>query len=321
MSEKILKHKIGATTKEMTLTMINVNHDPIPFNDIEDIEIDSIDYLDKSINLFHEIRNEIEKTGNSKKNVDDILVPFWFSPNGSSKLFGSRKPFKGNTRTQELYDSMNIYSSRQLFARWLSSDICAALDSKIRYDSLGIDDPEPLIGGGYENSHVEYCKKRGICIEVGRKSNEICRYMTSYKMENGKNNIIFICGDKDFIGGSVDIFNKINIYSKSIQSYQKNDIRKGINLEPVSINNAVLFSDNDIDAFKKNMTLSIVRLLSGACILHDYLCLIRDYYGVNKLINTSVNSEYTGIDINEIIEDYSKVKKYSVTARALSAIA
>lgn len=323
MSDKLLKQRVGTSYKNMAITMFNVNHDTIPFKDIDPIPGYAIDHLDKSIRLFNEIENTIMSTGTRQGNVDNVLVPFWYSPNGSRPLFGSQKPFMGSPKAQELFKGLNIYSSEQMLARWSSSDICAALDSKLRYDEFGTQEPETLIGGGYESNHVDYCVSRGACIEVGQQTKEVCRYMTSYEMATGKTHVIFICGDNDFVNGSTSIFNKVNMYAEALSAHQTNDLRKGIDLAIENINTGTLAKDEaDLNhVIKLNSSLAIVRLLSGACMLHDYLCLLKKYCGVNNLLSTRVDGNYNSVNINDVIDDFAKVKKYTVTARALSAIA
>lgn len=324
----LLKRKIGSSHKEMDITMFNINSNPIHHDDCPSYPTTHIEYLDTSMEFFGKLRKQLRMT--PEENRDSVVVPFWLSPNGSRMLFGSTKLFNGDTYSEKEYKNMHLYTTNQILARWSSSDICASLDSKLFYDELGTNPPETLIGGGYHDENIQYCKSRGIFIETGNKTQEICRYMATYKMKNGKNNVVFICGDRDFVGGSIDIFKAVNIASESLMAYNDNTLRKGINLSLGSINNTIknpynetfkISPEADHNFMHVYLSTQISLLLSGACMLHDYLCILRDFFGVESLIETSIGRVYNKIDINDIIDDYAKVKKYTVVARSLSAIA
>ncbi len=320
-SEEILKSFFGKTVKDLRVSMINVNEH---FNEgVEDCSMPSTTkFLDLCVKFYPTLlKNYREDTAKVKGDAniiaDRIFMPCWFSPS-SSKKKQHPKDFEGDHESDKLCKEFGLYATHQIFAMLDNPTLCAALASKLKFDSLGIKSPELIVSeDGFTAKEVGYVIERGACNAVGVKTADACRYVAMYQCGN-KAGVSLICGSPSFLSGSIDIFKSVFSHVDILKSIQKNKKRNGIDLEEVSIG----FVAKEKTDQTKASSVAIARLLGGAIYTHDHLCVLKNIYGVKKLISIDKSSrtEMSKVDIDKVIEEYARIKKYYYSAKALNAI-
>jgi hypothetical protein len=319
-AEQIVQNCIGQPCKNIRLSMVNINSLPTEGSNEKSQPMCS-QFVDQASKFFPSIvKNFAEEKSKKGENHLDVaerfFVPFWLSPS-SVKMRQHPLDFGGDHTSEKLYKSLGMYGTHQMFPVWNNTNLCPALASKKKFDSVGIAAPKLLIPEeGYGAKEVEFCVERGICNTVGVTTSDYCRWVASYKAAGNKYNVALICGDIDFVGGSGAIFKRMFSHIEMLKENQENKRFNGITLPDVSIN----FSSEENDAKANGVAVS--RLLGGSILLHDYLCVLRDVFGVKKLVEFDVASKegIKSVSITSVIDDYAKVKKYLTLAKALKLI-
>jgi hypothetical protein len=320
-AEQIVQNCIGQPCKNIRVSMVNINSLPMEGNS-EKSQPSCKHFVDYSSKLFPSIVKNFADECSKKKNeakldvAERFFVPFWFSPS-SVKMRQHPLDFGGDHTSEVLYKNLGMYGTHQMFPIWNNVNLCPALASKKKFDSVGVNNAKLLIPEeGYGAKEVEYCVERGICNKVGATTTDYCRWVATYKSNNGKYNVSLLCGDMDFIGGSGAIFKSLFSHVDILKQAQENKRFNGITLPDVSVNHVV---ENDAT---KSSGIAAARLLGGAVMMHDYLCVLRDIFGVKKLVEFDVanKDEIKSVSISTVIDDYAKVKKYYVLNTALKLI-
>lgn len=325
-SEDTIKALFGDVAKNINIGMINVNSYPSEgtndtrFPNCSAFLKASADYVPRLLENFNDEKEKFKET-DPLVIADKIFTPIWFSPS-SMKSRTHPIPFDGDHRTEKKVASIGTYSSKQVFVNYENTGLCAALASKVKYSSKEGSKPELLVleDSGYGAKEVDYCYERGICNTVGIKTSDYCRYLTKYKNSDGKTVVSLICGDYDFVSGPVSIFKNIFTHVETIKAHQRNKKRNGLDLADKSISFGVKKNETGDPIDTASVALS--RLIGGSIITHDYLCVLRDIFKVKKLMafDTEGANKVVPINIQSVIDDYSRIKKYYAMVNALKMI-
>lgn len=327
-AEDVVNGFIGQTAKTLKLTVINVNSDPTEGSKNDKKGGNCIEFIDNCLKFFPEIQKNINKEADTRQSrADKVLaekfhVPFLFSPS-SFKMLRNPIDFGGDHTSEALYTQLGMYATHQLIPVWSNTNLCPLFASKRMFDFTQVKQPKVLIPEeGFGAREIEYSIERGVCNSVGVKSADSCRYIASHKIEGGKQNVVMICGDHSFLGGQSTIFKRLFESIEAIRKHQHGNKFNGISLSDVSVHST---DDDDSDVSKRVInanSIAIARLLGGSIITHDYLMILRDIYGVKKLMSFDVSSkeERSAISIDVVIRDFAIVKKYALMSRALKTI-
>lgn len=312
-AEQVMLDTIGDKAGNISINMINVNSSSLQGTD--DTNISCIKFINACDNYHTELMKVYrEDSKKGKQDFDKYFVPMWFSPS-SFKSLTHPIAFGGNVTVEKSAKELNLYASHQILPVWDNSNICSVLASKICFDSMGVDAPTTFgpLDEGYGTKETEYCKNRGLFLENGVKSKDSIRFIASYKTSSNKSVISLICGSHNFLRGSSDIFKSLKEYSDFLKVNQENKKRQGIDLADVSISKK---TDGE------NYSIAFSRLIGGAIYTHDYLCILKNIYGVKSImsIDNTLKIKTKKIKIDEVITDLAQVKKYYALNKALNFI-
>jgi hypothetical protein len=321
-ADEIIKGLFGDSISNISINMININSSSK--EGTNDGKFPSCNDFIKACNEYHlslltKLNSEKEKSKETDplEFADKLFTPIWLSPS-SMKSRTHPLDFDGNHVTEKATQKIGTYSTKQVVVNYDASDICAALASKIKFYSEEGKKPELLVPEeGYTVKQVDRSIERGMCNSVGLKTTDFIRYITRYKRGDGKTVVSLICGDYQFLSGSLDIFKRMFTLVDVIKSSQRNKKRNGVDLSDKNISIAAK-EDDVYDA----ASVSFARLMGGAIFLHDHLCVLRDIYGVKKLLafDTSSEKKSNPIPIQTVIDDYSRIKKYYTLLNSLKMI-
>lgn len=318
IAETNIKNFIGdqnISYKNIKLTMFNVN---IVNNSDEPPKKSPKcqQFIDNCVDYYPKI---MEKYKKSKDDISKFLVPFWFSPS-SQKMLSHPKSFDGDHTSEEVTLSLGCYSTEQIFAiHWDNSHLCAVLGNKNKYSSKELDKNVPLVEDGYTITEVENCINRGIMNTSSVNENEYCRYVIPYLTQNKKTlGLTMICGDHNFLSGASDILLKIKKSVDVLYNADKGEQpqrRKGVSL-------------NDVQISKKPESTSdyhsqiIARLLGSSILIHDHLTVLKAVHGVKKVLtfDASGKNKISNTDIDMLISEYARIKKYWSVCKQLNFI-
>jgi hypothetical protein len=321
-SEEVICGFLGKSVNDLRISMINVNTD-VHYG-VEEGSMSSTKKFLQQVAEFHpnlmkSYRDEVKALPNAKKAIaDKIFMPLWFDISASKKK-SHPKDFDGHFSSGKECSALGLYATHQVFPVFDNATCCAALGSKLKYTSIQSGHPELLISeDGFSSEEASRVIDRGGCHTVGIKTNEYCRYLTTYQCDDKKTGVSLICGTHSFLGGSIDIFRELFTNIDILKSHQKNKKRNGIDIEEV----AVFSSEKNLDTQGKIKSVAIARILGGAIYVHDHLCMLKSVYNVKKLISidSSNDQEHQTVSIDSVINDFARIKKYYVMAKALNAI-
>lgn len=272
-----------------------------------------LNYFKKTLGLFELIHN-------NTKDSHEKIPPLWYTTNSFKEIMMPVN-FDGPTEVSKyLYQSTDsfFYASHQIIRRWDSAIICAILGSKKPWRSKqNSKKNETLIDSSLSSaSDVEYLKSRGAISEFGNNSSEYVRWIVPYKTATGQNAFIFISGDMIFLNGSVDLIPQF----KSLISYKLKK-QDNTNSAVELIDNTDIFTDPTGLELIGN-EISTIRLISASVVVHDYLCYLKNKEGIEDVIEVDYASDqkFKYVNINDVINMYSKIKKYLTVLDAYSLI-
>jgi len=252
----------------------------------------------------------------------DSIPPMWFNLNRWTEV---PKPvaFEGNVDAAKLLQSDTqhrveyFYAAHQIIRKWDSPTICAILGSKKLWNSKGDRKTKNLIDTSVcSTSDVEYLRERGAITEFGEKSNEFVRWVVPYTTPSGKNAFILISGDNDFLNGSVDIIPQFKfLTSFKLRKQQEENTHVELTSE------ACIYHDpQDLNLIGQEI--GVVRYLVGAILTHDYMQFLKKKMNVTTAIeiDSATKGTFKKVSIDDIINNYSKVKKFLTVLNAYKFI-
>lgn len=321
---QIRKVFLNKDVKDIRITVLNFNCSQKVGTDKSNAP-NCLDYVDYANDVFPTIANTYserlrkEKNSDPLKIADSVLSPVWISPSSSVKLLNP-KPFSGDPRSEAAYKKLGIYETQQLLARYSNGVVCAALASKLKYDSKGTEKIDYLVDPDAPVSKdTQYVLERGLANYVDERTSDFVRYIASYTRGDGKTGFTVISGDHTFVGGSVDITRLISKHVGELRQDVKTDKYKGISIDSIPLGTLS-------ESISGQSSVALCRALAGSILVADHLKLLKAFYGVTELFeidnsrDNGSNKIATMVPIDDVIADYQKIKQYAVMAKTLNAI-
>lgn len=323
-TETAIRKLFGKSVQELKFSLLNFNSIPtIGVKDEEQLTPNCSEYLLHCMGLYPSIAKAFKDRYDKQSNVDTLTIademftPVWISPTSSKKLTHPKR-FGGDHRTESQFNKIGVYATSQAFAKYTNGNLCAALASKMKFDSSKTNLSDPVISPIHvSNSEIEYIIERGISNNIGEKSNDILRYIAMYEKSNGKLGVSLISGDYDFVMGYVNISRRIEEHTNALRDFVKNkDQYKGVHLSRVEIGN---IANNDPE---KEHSIALSRIIAGAILVSDHLKILKNVYGVKNICQFDLarSEELIPVPVDEVINNYHPIKEYFAMTMALNAI-
>lgn len=324
-AEQAIKNLFGKSAQELDFTLINFNSMPqLGLNGEESHRTPTCaEYIMHCMDIYPNIARAYKDRTEKQTNIDTMViadetfVPMWISPSSTKKLTHP-KPFGGDHRTETEFNKIGAYSTNQSFAKYTNGNFCAALASKMKFDSSKTNLSDPVVSPIHVGkTEIEYVMERGIVNNIGEKSSDILRYISLYEKSNGKLGVSLISGDYDFVMGYVNITRRIIEHTNALRDFVKNkDQYKGIHLSRVEVGNV---GNSDPE---KEHSIALTRLLAGSILVSDHLTVLKNVYNVTHICQFDLarSEELITVPIDDVINSYHPIKKYVAMTMTLNSI-